>query len=66
LETIHGIGTARQDRQLQTIFLLLLKRLCRPQHPDEVMIRHLYVGNPCPWCHKAVLAVKLLGMDEDK
>jgi glutathionyl-hydroquinone reductase len=23
----------------------------------------LYVGNPCPWCHRAVLAVRILGLD---
>jgi putative glutathione S-transferase len=36
------------------------------KHPDEGGRYHLYVGNPCPWCHKAVLAVKLLGMDESQ
>lgn len=25
---------------------------------------HLYVGNPCPWCHRAVLTVNLLGLDQ--
>jgi len=30
---------------------------------DEADRYHLYVGNPCPWCHRAVLAVQILGID---
>ena len=26
---------------------------------------HLYVGNPCPWCHRVVLARTLRGMEAD-
>jgi putative glutathione S-transferase len=31
--------------------------------PPEGGRYHLYVGNPCPWCHRAVLAVKTLELD---
>jgi putative glutathione S-transferase len=37
-----------------------------PQHPDEGGRYHLYVGNPCPWCHRTVLAVNLLGMTKNQ
>ena len=30
-----------------------------PQFPDEPGRYHLYVGNPCPWCHRVKLAVSL-------
>ena len=29
------------------------------QFPDEGGRYHLYLGNPCPWCHRAKLAVAL-------
>jgi putative glutathione S-transferase len=35
-------------------------------HPDVAGRYHLYVGNPCPWCHRTVLAVKLLGFDDSQ
>jgi putative glutathione S-transferase len=25
---------------------------------------HLYVGNPCPWCHRALLAMQWLGLED--
>lgn len=31
--------------------------------PDEPGRYHLYVGNPCPWCHRTKLAVNVLGFD---
>ena len=32
-------------------------------HPAQPEGRyHLYTGNPCPWCHRVVLAMKLLGL----
>lgn len=34
-----------------------------PQFPDEPGRYHLYVGNPCPWCHRTKLAVNMLGFD---
>jgi putative glutathione S-transferase len=37
-----------------------------PKHPDEGGRYHLYVGNPCPWCHRAALTVNLLGMDQSQ
>lgn len=30
-----------------------------PSLPDEAGRYHLYVGNPCPWCHRARLVVAL-------
>jgi len=33
---------------------------------DEPNRYHLYVGNPCPWCHRAVLTAKLLELDESQ
>jgi len=30
---------------------------------DEANRYHLYVGNPCPWCHRTMLAFKILGID---
>jgi glutathionyl-hydroquinone reductase len=33
--------------------------------PDEAGRYHLYTGNPCPWCHRVVLAVKVLGLTTD-
>ena len=34
------------------------------QHPDEVNRYHVYLGNPCPWCHRVRLAVNLLGLED--
>jgi putative glutathione S-transferase len=31
--------------------------------PTEEGRYQLYFGNPCPWCHRAVLAVKMLSLD---
>lgn len=31
-------------------------------HPAQPGRYHLYTGNPCPWCHRVVLAMKLLGL----
>ena len=33
-----------------------------PQFPDEAGRYHLYVGNPCPWCHRARLVLALRKM----
>jgi putative glutathione S-transferase len=33
------------------------------QFADEPGRYHLYVGNPCPWCHRTKLAVNLLGFE---
>lgn len=30
--------------------------------PQEAGRYHIYVGNTCPWCHRAVLAVVLRGL----
>jgi glutathionyl-hydroquinone reductase len=32
-------------------------------HQDTTGYYQLYVGNPCPWCHRAVLAVRVLGIN---
>lgn len=34
--------------------------------PDEAGRYHLYTGNPCPWCHRVVLAVKVLGLTSNQ
>jgi glutathionyl-hydroquinone reductase len=31
------------------------------EFPDEPGRYHVYTGNPCPWCHRVVLTIKLLG-----
>jgi putative glutathione S-transferase len=36
-----------------------------PAHPVEAGRYHVYVGNPCPWCHRVRLVVNLLGLDGD-
>jgi putative glutathione S-transferase len=33
------------------------------EFPVENGRYHLYVGNPCPWCHRVRLAVNLLGLE---
>jgi putative glutathione S-transferase len=33
-----------------------------PTFPDEAGQYHLYTGNPCPWCHRVVQTVKILGL----
>ncbi|GKZ00580.1 hypothetical protein MPSEU_001010200 [Mayamaea pseudoterrestris] len=35
-------------------------------YADEAGRYHLYVGNPCPWCHRCLLAVKLMGFTSDQ
>lgn len=37
-------------------------RIGDPVFPDEAGRYQLYVGNPCPWCHRCVLVVRLLGL----
>ncbi|CAB9500596.1 Glutathionyl-hydroquinone reductase [Seminavis robusta] len=37
-----------------------------PSFPDEPGRYHLYVGNPCPWCHRARLVVNILGFDSQE
>lgn len=32
---------------------------------DEPGRYHLYVGNPCPWCHRTVLALNVLGINNN-
>lgn len=34
----------------------------RGMFPQEAGRYHIYVGNTCPWCHRAVLAVVLRGL----
>jgi len=34
--------------------------------PDEGGRYHLYVGNPCPWCHRALLSIKLRDISPDE
>lgn len=34
--------------------------------PDEPGRYHLYVGNPCPWCHRARLALSLRSITPDE
>ena len=33
--------------------------------PDEKGRYHLYLGNPCPWCHRVKLAVAVKGFGEE-
>jgi putative glutathione S-transferase len=33
------------------------------EYPAEAGRYHLYVGNPCPWCHRVRLVVNLLGLE---
>eukprot|EP00887_Chlorella_sp_A99_P002660 scaffold6.g2660.t1 len=33
-----------------------------PSFPAEPGRYHLYVGNPCPWCHRVLLALAVLGL----
>eukprot|EP00536_Pseudo-nitzschia_multiseries_P005307 jgi/Psemu1/318618/estExt_fgenesh1_pm.C_990001 len=33
------------------------------EFPVEAGRYHLYVGNPCPWCHRVRLVVNLLGLE---
>jgi putative glutathione S-transferase len=37
-------------------------RLGTTEFPDEAGRYHLYLGNPCPWCHRCLLAVNLLNL----
>lgn len=39
-------------------------RIGDSKFPFEAGRYHLYVGNPCPWCHRVVLALKLLDLDD--
>lgn len=34
--------------------------------PDEAGRYHLYGGNACPWCHRAVLALNLLEVTKEE
>ena len=34
--------------------------------PDEAKRYHLYVGNPCPWCHRARLSLALRSISSDE
>lgn len=34
--------------------------------PDEAGRYHLYVGNPCPWCHRARLSLALRSITSDE
>ena len=46
-------GFAAQQQQQQNTHTLPLYEAGR---------YHVYTGNPCPWCHRVVLAMKLLGL----
>ena len=35
------------------------------QYPIESNRYHVYVGNPCPWCHRVRLVVNILGLQDD-
>ena len=37
-------------------------KLGSPEFPDEGGRYHVYVGNPCPWCHRVMLAIALRRM----
>lgn len=37
-----------------------------PSFPDEPGRYCLYVGNPCPWCQRCLLAINLLGFSADQ
>ena len=37
-----------------------------PEFPDEPGRYHLYVGNPCPWCHRARLSLALRDITSDE
>lgn len=39
-------------------------RSATPTLATDVGRYHLYTGNPCPWCHRAVLAMRLLDLKE--
>lgn len=39
-------------------------RLGSPEFPLEPGRYHLYVGNPCPWCHRVLLALVISGLGE--
>uniref|UniRef100_A0A6V2B0T7 GST C-terminal domain-containing protein n=3 Tax=Ditylum brightwellii TaxID=49249 RepID=A0A6V2B0T7_9STRA len=36
------------------------------RYPDEAGRYHLYVGNPCPWCHRARLVLALRSITNDE
>ena len=38
-------------------------RSCSRTSSDDACRYHLYVGNACPWCHRVLLALALLGLD---
>ena len=35
------------------------------QYPIETNRYHVYVGNPCPWCHRVRLVVNILRLQDD-
>eukprot|EP00525_Craspedostauros_australis_P012089 CAMPEP_0198132982 /NCGR_PEP_ID=MMETSP1442-20131203/59328_1 /TAXON_ID= /ORGANISM="Craspedostauros australis, Strain CCMP3328" /LENGTH=385 /DNA_ID=CAMNT_0043794085 /DNA_START=649 /DNA_END=1806 /DNA_ORIENTATION=- len=35
------------------------------EHPLERNRYQVYLGNPCPWCHRVQLVINVLGLDED-
>lgn len=41
-------------------------RIGDAEFPDEPGRYHLYVGNPCPWCHRTLLTAYLLGITTDE
>eukprot|EP00591_Stephanopyxis_turris_P002319 CAMPEP_0195509126 /NCGR_PEP_ID=MMETSP0794_2-20130614/2149_1 /TAXON_ID=515487 /ORGANISM="Stephanopyxis turris, Strain CCMP 815" /LENGTH=356 /DNA_ID=CAMNT_0040636269 /DNA_START=93 /DNA_END=1163 /DNA_ORIENTATION=- len=36
------------------------------EFPDEAGRYHLYVGNPCPWCHRARIAIALRNISPEE
>mmetsp|Transcript_5807 Transcript_5807/g.7406 ORF Transcript_5807/g.7406 Transcript_5807/m.7406 type:complete len:387 (-) Transcript_5807:41-1201(-) len=41
-------------------------RIGSKEFPDEAGRYHVYVGNPCPWCHRIRLAVALRKLQPDQ
>lgn len=39
-------------------------RIGSAEFPVESGRYHLYVGNACPWCHRVMLALAILGLDQ--
>jgi len=41
------------------------KTIGSQQHPIETNRYHVYVGNPCPWCHRVRLVVNILNLQQN-
>lgn len=45
---------------------LQTRTIATSSFPDEAGRYHVYTGNPCPWCHRVVLTMKLLDFSADQ